>query len=125
MPRALTQHFRLEELEGGGLCFAGEASWLTAQQLSCWHCVAGGAKAVRRKVHERQEEERERRDNYVPEVSQLTPTDDGIAVDNETREMLREMVRLLSRLRLFGKILGCAFRSFGTFFCVLLVHNIG
>ena len=39
-----------------------------------------------------QEEERERRDNYVPEVSQLEPGDSGIVVDAETREMLREMV---------------------------------
>lgn len=38
-----------------------------------------------------QEEERERRDNYVPDVSQLAPGDSGIMVDNETREMLREM----------------------------------
>lgn len=45
-----------------------------------------------------QEEERERRDNYVPDVSQLAPGDSGIMVDNETREMLREMVRLSPRV---------------------------
>merc|ERR1711998_466634 len=38
-----------------------------------------------------QEEERERRDNYVPEVSQLQPGDEGIVIDAETKEMLREM----------------------------------
>eukprot|EP00035_Acanthoeca_spectabilis_P019602 m.428951 g.428951 ORF g.428951 m.428951 type:complete len:134 (-) comp16917_c0_seq1:2410-2811(-) len=38
-----------------------------------------------------QEEERERRDNYVPEISQLDPQDSGIQVDNDTREMLRMM----------------------------------
>ena len=40
-----------------------------------------------------QEEERERRDNYVPEISQLDPQDSGIQVDSDTREMLRAMVR--------------------------------
>ena len=41
-----------------------------------------------------QEEERERRDNFVPDVSQLAPGDGGIMVDKETQEMLKEMVRL-------------------------------
>lgn len=38
-----------------------------------------------------QEDERERRDNFVPEVSQLEPGDEGIQVDAETKEMLKEM----------------------------------
>ena len=38
-----------------------------------------------------QEDERERRDNFVPDVSQLVPGDEGIQVDAETKEMLKEM----------------------------------
>jgi len=38
-----------------------------------------------------QEEERERRDNFVPDVSQLAPGDEGVKVDDETMEMLKEM----------------------------------
>lgn len=38
-----------------------------------------------------QEEERERRDNFVPEVSAIAPGDDGITVDPQTRDMLREL----------------------------------
>jgi len=39
-----------------------------------------------------QEEERERRDNYVPEVSALEPGEDGIVVDKETAEMLKALM---------------------------------
>lgn len=43
-----------------------------------------------------QEEERERRDNYVPEMSALEPTESGIMIDQETRDMLKDMVSSLS-----------------------------
>jgi hypothetical protein len=36
-------------------------------------------------------QERERRDNYVPEFSALTPGDEGIQIDAETKEMLKGM----------------------------------
>eukprot|EP01147_Barroeca_monosierra_P000846 gene846-4118_t len=38
-----------------------------------------------------QEEERERRDNYVPEISALTPRESSIPVDTETFRMLEQM----------------------------------
>ena len=38
-----------------------------------------------------QEEERERRDQYVPDVSALEPGEQGIVIDAETRDLLKEM----------------------------------
>lgn len=39
-----------------------------------------------------QEEERERRDQYVPDVSAIAAGEEGIMVDAETIAMLKEMV---------------------------------
>lgn len=36
-----------------------------------------------------QEEERERRDNFVPEVSAIEPGEEGIVVDKDTAAMLK------------------------------------
>eukprot|EP00051_Salpingoeca_urceolata_P026167 m.476327 g.476327 ORF g.476327 m.476327 type:complete len:130 (+) comp20500_c0_seq1:59-448(+) len=38
-----------------------------------------------------QEEERERRDQYVPDISAIEPREEGITIDPETRDMLREL----------------------------------
>jgi small subunit ribosomal protein S17e len=38
-----------------------------------------------------QEEERERRDNYVPDVSAIEPGIEGILVDAETKDMLSKL----------------------------------
>ncbi|CAG7846664.1 40S ribosomal protein S17-A [Serendipita indica DSM 11827] len=38
-----------------------------------------------------QEEERERKDNYVPEVSALDVGEEGLSVDADTKEMLRSL----------------------------------
>lgn len=37
-----------------------------------------------------QEEERERRDNFVPEISALEPTE-GVEIDAETEQMLKDI----------------------------------
>jgi len=38
-----------------------------------------------------QEEERERKDNYVPEISALDTTTTGLDVDPDTKELLRAL----------------------------------
>eukprot|EP00053_Salpingoeca_punica_P003244 m.42034 g.42034 ORF g.42034 m.42034 type:complete len:161 (-) comp12065_c0_seq1:257-739(-) len=46
-----------------------------------------------------QEEERERRDQYVPEVSAIDQGDEAIVVDAETRDMLRSMEYNVSKVQ--------------------------
>lgn len=66
------------------VCGSNKTHWLHRCELQ-----EGPVRGISIKL---QEEERERRDNYVPEISQLDPQDSGIQVDNDTREMLRMMV---------------------------------
>lgn len=48
-----------------------------------------------------QEEERERRDNYMPEVSIVDPRElSSIKVDGETEQMIKEMVGLIDNVQI-------------------------
>lgn len=52
-----------------------------------------------------QEEERERRDNYMPDISAIDPSELGtIEVESETKAMIDKMVSFSLRLLMDGNI---------------------